>query len=47
MKSTVFEYVKRRIAINKLPIHYLILTLLQRLTMSLNAASSPDLLIIW
>jgi len=31
---------------NKLPMHYLTPTLLQRLTMSLKAASSPDLLMI-
>jgi len=46
VKNSEFEYRKQTIVLNKLLIHYLTPTLLQRLTMSLKAASSRDLLMI-
>ena len=53
LKTALFVYEKDSVRItkryncfNKLRIHYLIPTLLHRVTMSLKAASSPDLLMI-
>jgi len=46
-EKSEYDYRKKTIVLNKLPIHYLTPTLLQRLTMLLKAASSPDLLMIW